>query len=527
MVLLFLLPLAASLLLLVPSFGGGAVIREVLAHPQFAGAMQLTLFTGLTSTALSLIASVAILSAQQKTLLSRSSAFLALPHLALAIGLGFLIAPTGLLARLIATLLTGWSSPPDWQTTQDPYGLGLIIALVLKETPFLVWAFATVLQQDELRQRFERESAVARSLGHGPRSTFLRVLLPQVLSRSIWPIIAVLSYGMTVVDMALVIGPTQPPTYAQLVWTDLNDADPATNMRGAVGTTVLARALLAVLVVGWLAIKLFDRFGRSWFVRPATAEAGVTSGVKTLWPAWSALYLLVFVALLMQSVSGFWPFPSLLADNISFANWLRLFGNPAPLVNSLLLAVVSSGLGLAITLIWFETQSRKLDQLAMFAALLVLCLPTVLVALGEYKLLLRLQLTGEVLGLLLVHLLPVLAYQLVMLRGPWRAFDSRWQQAAAGLGASRLRFLMQVKVPMLKSALLSAFAVGFAVSVAQYVPAQLAAAGRFSTLPMEAVTLSSGGNRALIAASALMLMALPFVVFRLAIWFGKPRWETA
>ena len=41
--------------------------------------------------------------------------------------------------------------------------------------------------------------------------------------------------------------------------------------------------------------------------------------------------------------------------------------------------------------------------------------------------------------------------------------------------------------------------------MAQYVTAQLAAAGRFSTLPIEAVTLASGGSRSLTAVYALAL----------------------
>jgi putative thiamine transport system permease protein len=85
--------------------------------------------------------------------------------------------------------------------------------------------------------------------------------------------------------------------------------------------------------------------------------------------------------------------------------------------------------------------------------------------------------------------------------------------------------LLRVKWPMLKAPLLSAFAVGFAVSVMQFVPAQLAAAGRFSTLPMEAVTLSAGGNRALIATYGLALTLLPFIVFVLAGWLSRPRWK--
>jgi putative thiamine transport system permease protein len=47
---------------------------------------------------------------------------LSVPHAAFAIGLFFLIAPSGWLARAVAYFVQ-WTSPPDWGTVQDPYGL--------------------------------------------------------------------------------------------------------------------------------------------------------------------------------------------------------------------------------------------------------------------------------------------------------------------------------------------------------------------------------------------------------------------
>jgi putative thiamine transport system permease protein len=46
-----------------------------------------------------------------------------------------------------------------------------------------------------------------------------------------------------------------------------------------------------------------------------------------------------------------------------------------------------------------------------------------------------------------------------------------------------------------RASLLAALAVGFAVSVAQYLPTLFVGAGRFNTVTTEAVTLASGGQR--------------------------------
>jgi putative thiamine transport system permease protein len=282
LVLLLLLPLTLSLMLLLPDASNATAFAQLASHPQITGALGLSLFTSVVSTVLALMLSISVVSALQDHDQSRAGLYLAAPHLALAIGFAFLIAPTGLLARAIATMFTGWTSPPQWQTTQDPYGLALMAALILKETPFLVWAMASVFNQDELKQRFQNEVTVARSLGHSRQSAFLRVVLPQLLKRNVWPIVAVFTYALTVVDMALVIGPTQPPTLAQLVWTDLNDGEAVANARGAAGTLLLSAVAFLLLVVTYGIGRLARPSIRNWLTRAPQATSSWSHGVECL-----------------------------------------------------------------------------------------------------------------------------------------------------------------------------------------------------------------------------------------------------
>jgi putative thiamine transport system permease protein len=522
-VLLFLLPLLFSFLLLLPGLFDAQSFSALFQHPQFWGAVRLTLLTGVTSTTLALGFAIVIVLGAGHRLLVQSAVFLALPHLALAMGLGFLLAPTGLLARIFV----GGATPPDWQLVQDQWGFGLIMALVLKETPFLVWAMAQVIQGDELRLRFQQESVVARSLGHGPVSTFLKIILPQVLPRVVWPLIAVLSYGLTVVDMALVIGPAQPPILAQLIWTDLNDGESLINARGAAGTLVLSAGILLLVLLLWMALKVTRPILRHLLTAPARAEWNFKLMSRAMWWLWPAFYAAVIFALALQSYSLHWPYPDLLANSFSARAWINIGQNAKPFLTSLVLGLLTSTFSVLAIVVWLETLPQRFDRLAMFAATLMLCVPALLVSLGQYRLLLQLGWTGTGLGLFSGHLLPVMAYVFVMLQGPYRGYDQRWLSVGQGLGVARFKFLMQVKWPMLKGAIISAAAIGFAVSIVQFVPAQLAAAGRFSTLPMEAVSLSSGGNRALISAYALVLMLLPLLGFIGAAWFSKSRWRNA
>jgi putative thiamine transport system permease protein len=525
LVLIFIAPFALSLLLILPAFTDLASFSAFLAHPQFSGGLKLSLFTGITSTLLSLFFAVLITASLQKNRATEAGAYLALPHLAFAIGFGFLIAPAGLLSRVIATLFTGATTPPQWVTTQDPYGLALTAALVLKETPFLVWAISAVLQRDDMKRALAGQMAVARSLGHGFGSAWLRVVLPQILPLIRWPLVAVFAYGMTVVDMALVIGPTQPPTIAQLIWVDLNDAEVVSNARGAAGVLTLSFMILLLLWVVGLLLRLGSPHIRKFISGYPPSRNIPTLDLMHLWGLWRLFYGAVGLILVLQSVSGLWPFPNLLAQHFTAQAWQQIAENGGAVWTSLMLALAASACGLVANVMWLEWQSVARDRWMLGACVLALCLPTLVIALGGYRLLLQLGMTGTALGLFMVHVIPVAAYQFILLQGPYRGFDQRWRSASNGLSVSPAKFLMQIKWPLLKAPLFAAAAVGFAVSIAQYVPAQLAAAGRFSTLPMEAVTLTTGSNRALLAAYALLLMALPLVAFVSAGLLGRSRWK--
>ena len=151
---LFLVPISLGLIgTWAPAFGylpalGGDILtlepwRELFSAPGLGGAVRLTLSTGFLSTVLALGLSVSLLAAWHGTrafgVLRRVlTPLLAVPHAALAIGLAFLLTPSGWLIRATSPWATGWDRPPDFAIVQDPYGIALTLGLALKETPFLL-----------------------------------------------------------------------------------------------------------------------------------------------------------------------------------------------------------------------------------------------------------------------------------------------------------------------------------------------------------------------------------------------------
>ncbi|HLA02091.1 MAG TPA: hypothetical protein VJ019_04955, partial [Aestuariivirga sp.] len=153
---LWLCPLVAGLLAVLVGARDGAAWVALIEHPQLWPSLTLSVATGTLSLVISaLVAFWIVAGLYGSKLWSGGSGlmggFLSLPHLAFAIGFGFLITPSGLIARVIGTL-AGWAEPPQWVTTQDPFGLSLIAVLVLKEVPFLIWLIGALLARPDISQ---------------------------------------------------------------------------------------------------------------------------------------------------------------------------------------------------------------------------------------------------------------------------------------------------------------------------------------------------------------------------------------
>lgn len=524
LLLLWALPLLLSLAMLVPAALDAAAWQMALAHPQLWPALALSLGTGASATLIALALSLLLLAGLYRSrawarLQGLAAAGLAVPHLAFAIGFGFLVMPSGLIARL----LVGGDAPPPWVSVQDPWGIALALALALKEIPFLLTAGFAVLSRGDAALRLRAECRAAASLGHAPGSAFLRVVLPALLRELRWPLVIVFVYGATVVDMALVLGPTQPPTLATVIWHALNDVNPAANAMGLALTLLLTAALATMLAVAaLLRLGAQGMLHRLLTAGPSALQAPRTTAMASGLAALVVLALSMLV-LVILSLAPRWPYPALLPPAANLSAWMSM--TPAPLWLSLALALAASATAVALAVAWFETQPAQRDRWVIGLALVALALPQLASAGGQYRLFLPLGLTGTLAGLFLAHLTPVAAYVLIGLAGPYRGFDARYVAAARALAATRAAALWRVKLPLLKAPLVTAAAIGFAVSIGQYVPAQLIAAGRWSTLPMEAVTLAAGGSRPLTAAFALLLAVPPLLAFLAAARLGRPRWR--
>lgn len=510
----------------------------LVTDPQTLLALRMSLWTGLASAGCATVVCAWMLSVTTtptllQRLLQKQALLLAVPHAAFAVGLVLLLAPPGWLLRLLSPWATGMVSPPPWPTTQDPWGLGLIAVLTLKEIPFLLWAAGAHLLRPDVARRLSAELQLAATLGYPARAAWWRIVWPQLLPRMAAPMLAVLAYSLTVVDVAWVIGPATPPTLAVLAWQWLQDASALENAKGVAAAWLLAFTVAACAGGAWLLLNA--RVWRTWRTRGAKRPGTVA----TLWVPQSALqvptihgkamsgvYLIygaVLLALLLGSVTGPWPFPDLLPAQWSLTAWRTVAASGGTLWTTLWLAFLSACGALLWAVAWLELAPAHWQIRLQALVYVPLALPPLLWVVGMHRLAMAWSLDGTATGLWLTHWLACTPYVLLIAQGAYTGFDVRLFNVAATLGHSRWHFVWRIKWPMLRASLASAFAVGFAVSVAQYLPTLYVGAGRFATVTTEAVTLAAGGQRNLMAAFAWLQWLLPAAVFGLAALAGRIR----
>lgn len=510
------------------------IFRALLAEPGLGTSAWLSLSVGFGSTLAAFVLAVGFTAATQGTRLFRAatrliSPLLSVPHVTLAIGLAFLLAPSGWVFRLLSPWATGWQRPPDLLIVQDPDGLTLALGLVLKETPFLFLMLLAAL--DSLPT--SRILATTRTLGYRPMTGWLKAVLPQAYPRLRLPILAVLAFATSTVDMAILLGPTTPAPLAVRVVQWMGDPDLTRRFVGSAGALLQAGIAVAAITLWVAGERVAIVLGRIWIRAGGRGqgEAPLRIGAIGLMSGAGALAALSFLALIVWSLAGPWRFPDALPAALSLEGWRRGGGallSAAGTTAGVALAATALALVLVVACLERETRSgtrpgRAVDWL-LYTPLIV---PQIAFLFGVQVLLVVTRLDGSWFAVVWSHLVFVLPYVFLSLAGAWRRFDTRYIAVARSLGRSPTAVLFSVTLPMLARPVATAAAVGAAVSVALYLPTLFAGAGRIETLTTEAVAQASSGDRRVIAAYGLLQIALPLAGFALATLgarrFSRPR----
>lgn len=237
------------------------------------------------------------------------------------------------------------------------------------------------------------------------------------------------------------------------------------------------------------------------------------------------LYALLVAPLGVFALHAFsvrWFYPQLLPREWTIAPLLRQIGDPrvqAALGESLTIALLVSGLALLLGYPAARTLGLR-DFRGKGLVLLLLFLPTVAppaaTAMGLNILFLRLGLTGSILGVALVHLIPTLPYAIFALSSVFARYDPNFENQALVLGAGRVRIFLTITLPLVLPGVVVAALFAFLISWSQYLLTLLIGGGRVITLPILLFATTAGGNPTTIAILALLFVGPPLLAISAA-----------
>lgn len=237
--------------------------REVLRDPTFLGSLRFSLYTSLTASILSAVFGVGlsyvILTTGRKRggpLPSLFKSPVYVPHIVVALFIFVLLTQSGLIARLLSAvgLLSDMNEFP--RLIFDKNGIGIMVAYIWKELPFM-----TYITYDVLRTLDERYSMVAGTLGAGKWQVMRRVILPQLWPSIVTGFVLIFAYAFGSYEVPLLLGPTIPRALPVLSYIYYSSVDMTQHVNAMVVNMIITLGILLILALGKLLEKLLKKAG--------------------------------------------------------------------------------------------------------------------------------------------------------------------------------------------------------------------------------------------------------------------------
>lgn len=227
----------------------------------------------------------------------------------------------------------------------------------------------------------------------------------------------------------------------------------------------------------------------------------------------SLLLAAPFVAFALNAFAIRWFFPQVWPQVWSLTAWERLFRPStdvwAALGNSVQIAVGVTFLSLIIgfpagrVLGLYSFAGKRLVEVLIVLPTLI---PPIAFSLGMSVQFIRWGLSGNLFGVMLAHLVPVLPYVVLTLIGVFANYNTDYEAAARSLGANGWAVWVYITLPLLWPGVMTAALFAFLISWSQYLLTFLIGQGQVITLPVLLFSAMTGNNLATIAALALIFV---------------------
>jgi putative spermidine/putrescine transport system permease protein len=236
--------------------------RRVLADPDFLTSLGLTLYIALVSTAAAM--AVATAAALALNALAGKNRFvqlvlqipLTVPHLVIALSVIFMLAPNGLLSRLLLNL--NWIDAPAAfpLLVNDRWGVGIMAAYVWKEVPFIALMVLAVLRGGgaELIE-------AGRTLKAGRWQCFRHITLPIIFPALGAAGLIVFAYTFGAFEIPYLLGRTHPMLLPVWAYRSYSDVDLLARPEGIAAGLVIAAAVAAAIALAQVLTQAARRRG--------------------------------------------------------------------------------------------------------------------------------------------------------------------------------------------------------------------------------------------------------------------------
>src|SRR5207253_880472 len=140
---------------------------------------------------------------------------------------------------------------------------------------------------------------------------WLKIVLPQIYPQVRLPIFAVLAFSLSVVDVALILGPGNPPPLAVLALRWFSEADIGYYFPAAAAASLQLVLVVLAIVVWRLAERIVTSGGRVWIARGIRRGAATVSarGAFIVAIVLFAGSLFAIAGMALWSIADAWRFP--------------------------------------------------------------------------------------------------------------------------------------------------------------------------------------------------------------------------
>jgi putative spermidine/putrescine transport system permease protein len=236
-----------------------------------------------------------------------------------------------------------------------------------------------------------------------------------------------------------------------------------------------------------------------------------------------------FIPLLIASFAFRWTWPDLLPSrwwweargtsrlpqgwDYVFSPVSRVFESTG---NTIMIALLVTLVCIVITLPAARVLARERfrgKSLVEFFLLTPLIVPDIAVGLGILVTFIQLGLAGTFTGIILVHLIPTIPYMVRVLTSVFQGLSRDYEEQARVLGASPLRTLWHVTLPMILPGIIAGGLFAFLISSNIFLLTFFIGQGRIETLPTLLFSrVSGGGALDAVAAGVALIVLIPDMV---------------